>query len=315
MVTEVLKKETLDNASDRFGINGVCLVQTYTKQPTKNGGSFVGGTLSVPDGVVQFKAWSNSRAYEQFTSSDLKGKIVGMYGEVNLYNGTKSIIVSDVDVLSESALEEIGLSVEDFMYSKYNVDSYYDKFVSVMKKNLSEDALKVFSAIMDKYGVRFKSEFAAIYHHDACRGGLLAHSLKVCQVASIVSLYPNILNWVGKDLLYLGCALHDIGKISEYNMGDISEEGKVLSHLISGALMIATEFGDLISNTMGERFFYELLSVVSCHHGEVGEPPRTVAAYVVHLIDKIEAVMTGLNTQLDGATKGDVQQYDGFKLS
>lgn len=312
---DILKKEDFDSKDNMCNMEGMCLVQAYSKQPTKNGGSFIGGTLSVPDGVISFKSWSNSAAFTAFAESDLKGKVVLVRGSVNVYNGMKSMIVDSAALVADSILSEAGITADDFLFSKYNIDSYYNKFVSVMEKNLSENAFKVFSTIMETYGDRFKNEYAAIFYHDACRGGLLAHSLKVCQIASIASLYPSVLDWVGKDLLYLGCALHDIGKILEYNMGDISEEGKVLSHLVSGALIIANDFGDLISDTMGSKFLYELLSVVSCHHGEAGEPPRTVAAYVVHLMDKMDSTMTGLNTLLADAKKGDVQQFDGFKLS
>lgn len=315
MENKRLLKSEVEGLSDKFGVDGLCLVQSYSKQPTKNGGSFIGGLLSTSEGDISFKAWSNSWAYTSFTESELKGKVVSLSGEVNVFNGTKSIIVSRVEVVSEETLNAMGVSAEDFMFIRYNVEAYYEKYVSILKNNLSEEAFRVFSAIMEKYGERVKSEFAAVSHHDSCRGGLLAHSLKVCQVASIVRLYPNVLKWVGGDLLYLGCAIHDIGKIMEYNMGDISEEGKILSHLVSGAILVASEFGDLISSTMGEKFLYDLLSVVSCHHGEFGEPPRTVAAYVVHLIDKMESVMTSLNEQLEGSIRGDVMQFDGFKLS
>lgn len=300
---------------DRTPVSGICLLQTYSKQPTKNGGFYIGGILTTNDGSIQFKSWSNSSAYRLMEDDDIKGSICEVSAEVNEYGGVKSLIVSYVKVLTSDVIEEMGISEADFMYSKYNVDAYFVKFNSLMEKNLSEGGMRVFNAVMGKYGDRFKQEFAAMHHHDNCKGGLLAHTLKVCQIASIVSLYPNILNWVSKDLLYLGCALHDIGKVSEYNLGDISEEGKVLSHLISGALIIANEFEDIICREMGDRFFYDLISIISSHHGEFGEPPRTVAAYIIHKLDMLDSIFTSFNDSLEDAKKGDVMMYDGFKLS
>lgn len=305
----------IEEMVDKTPVSGICLLQTYSKQPTKNGSFYMGGTLTTNDGSMSFKSWGNSSAFRLMEEDDIKGCIVQVDAEVNVYNGMKSLIVSYIKVLTSDMINELGITATDFMYSKYNVDAYFVKFNGLMEKNLSEGGMRVFNAVMDKYGERFKQEFAAMHHHDNCKGGLLAHSLKVCQIASIVSLYPNILNWVSKDLLYLGCALHDIGKINEYNLGDISEEGKVLSHLITGALILANEFEDVICNELGDRFFYDLISVISSHHGEFGEPPRTVAAYVVHKLDIVDSVFTSLNETLEDAKKGDVQMFDGFKLS
>ena len=89
----------------------------------------------------------------------------------------------------------------------------------------------------------------------------------------------------------------------------------MLSHLITGALIIANEFEEVICNELGDRFFYDLISIISSHHGEFGEPPRTVAAYVVHKLDIVDSVFTSLNEALEDAKKGDVQMFDGFKLS
>jgi 3'-5' exoribonuclease len=315
MVVEKLNLEFIEGMVDRTPIGGVCLLQTYSKAPTKNGGFYIGGTLSTSDGSIPFKAWGSSDCFRTLDETDLKGSIVVCDAEVNIYNGQRSLIVSSVRVLTDDMLTEMGLTQTDFMYSKYNVEAYWEKFDKAMEKNLSANAYEVFNTIMEKYSDRFKEEFAAMYHHDNCRGGLIAHSLKTVQIATIVSLYPNIMNWVSKDLLYLGCALHDIGKIVEYSLGDMSDEGKAVSHPVIGAVMLATEYADLITEKLGERFFYELISVVSSHHGDMGERPRTVAAYVVHKLDMIEALFTGLNEQLEDAKKGDVQQYDGYKLS
>lgn len=312
---EKLNLASIEEMVDKCPVSGLCLIQTYSKQPTKNGSFYFGGTLSTNDGTIPFKAWSNSSAYSQLEEEDLKGVIVNICGDVNVFNGTKSLIINTVKILTSAGKTELGISEADFMFSKYNISAYYDKFYDIMNRNLSQPAFEIFEAVVEKYGDRFKEEFAAMYYHDNCRGGLLAHSLKVCQVASIVNLYPNISKWVGKDLLYLGCALHDIGKIYEYSLGDISDQGKAVSHTVLGSVIIASEFADIITEKLGEVFFTELLSVVSCHHGEMGERPRTVAAYVIHKLDMIEAIFTGLNDQLEEAKKGDVQQYDGFKLS
>ena len=59
---------------------------------------------------------------------------------------------------------------------------------------------------------------------------------------------------------------------------------------------------------------YFILSIVSCHHGEYGEPPRTVAAYVVHLLDKLESGLTGLSDKLE-QSEGERISYDSFGVA
>lgn len=309
-----LSIQKLESMGDRFPVEGVCLLQAYTKQPTKNGGSYFGGTLSTSEGTVAFKAWSNSLAYRSLDEDDLRGSIISIRGEINIFNGTKSIILNAFSVESIELLEEMGLSESDFMYSKYNVDAYWLKLDSVLSKNLSKEAFGVWNIIMDKYGDRFKDEFAALYHHDNCRGGLLAHTLKVCQIANIVSLYPNLVNKLGKDLLYLGCALHDIGKVLEYNMGDISNSGRINSHMVLGVVILAEEFKRVITEALGEKFFYDLVSVISSHSGDFGEHPRTVASYIIHMLDNIDSKFAALNDSIEDNT-GDVIMFEGYKLS
>lgn len=296
-----------------MAVNTVCLCTTYSKQPTKNGGSFMGGNLSFKDGQVGFKAWGNSRAFNTLDETLLAGKVVEITAEVNVYQGVKSLVVSAIREVPQSELDSVGLTASDFMYSKYNIEAFYDAYMAFLKKNLSEKAFGVFNTIMADVKERFCMEYAASFYHDSCKGGLLAHSLKVVQMASSIKRYPNILKHVSPDLLYFGSAVHDIGKIREYANGAMSKEGLKLSHNVSGVLMM-DKYHDLIVGELGEDFFTGVCSIISGHHGEVGEPPRTVAAYVVHLLDLIESRLAGLDDMLSKSEDGRVV-CDGFKLS
>ena len=71
---------------------------------------------------------------------------------------------------------------------------------------------------------------------------------------------------------------------------------------------------DLIVEKKGEQFFNQLVSILSQHHGEYGERPRTVASYVVHLIDCLEANLTTINSMLEGVDSTTQIRYDDYKL-
>lgn len=300
-----LNYEEFQKGIDGALVGGVCLIQTYQKQPTKTGGTFIGGKLSTKEGTIDFKAWSSSNAYKCLSDNEMVGKCALIAGGVNIYNGMKSIVL-------QSAVEVENANPLDYMLMKYNVDAYYEKLHEIMRKNCSENGYKVFDMIISKHAERFKHEFAATFHHDACVGGLLAHTFKMCQMISMVRIYPNISNKVSRDLLYVGCALHDIGKIYEYENGSLSHVGEVISHTTLG-IPIIEEFHDNITDLMGEEFFCALMSIISGHHGEYGEPPRTVVAYVIHLIDLLESTLEGLDKVIEGSDS-DIIRYSDFKL-
>ena len=57
-----------------------------------------------------------------------------------------------------------------------------------------------------------------------------------------------------------------------------------------------------------------MCSIVEQHHGEFEESPRTIEAYVIHLIDKFESDLQYLDQTLDGFEKGNQIVAESFKL-
>lgn len=304
----MLLKEKIDEGFDGQHIEGYALVTNYTKNPTKNGGSYIGGTLECK-GTVQFKSWSSSEAFKTLDSDYIANTICYVSGEVNIYGGAKSVILKSIVETDESDVE---FSKSDFFASKYNADSYMKSLRQLLAK-ASDNSIAIFDLVVDKeFREKFMVEFAAAYHHDNCRSGLLAHTTKVARMTSLVTLYPNIIKVVPIDLLYLSAALHDIGKVVEYNNGVVEGAGKYISHTMLGVLKLEEHKEDIIA-MVGEHYYTILLSVIQQHHGEYGERPRTVAAYIVHLMDILDTKLTGLDEALLGAESGVV--FDEYKLN
>ncbi len=309
----VLNLERIMVLEDGHYIQTLCLLLNYQVQPTKNGGRFIAGSLSFKDGSVQFKSWGNSSAF-QVLSENPSMSLAYIEAQVNVYNGAKSLIVTNVEDGSAKA-DEIGLTAIDFMQSKYNVDSCFNMFVELLKKNVSPEAFEVVEKVLlsDIVKSRFINEYAALSRHDACVGGLLAHTLKVTQLASVLKKYRNILEHVSKDLLYVGCAIHDIGKVVEYSLGTMTPEGFMASHNSWGIELLAPH-REFIIEKMGVNFYSGLISIINGHHGDFGEPPRSVAAYVIHLLDNLESTLTGLDEVLAKSPDGRVV-YNDYKLN
>ena len=313
----IIKKEDLSKMYDGARVNGYLLLRGYTKQPTKNGGEFISGSAEV-QGSLTFRCWSNSEAFATLASSgtEYQDKICHVHAEVSIFGGVLSLVIKDIALADMSILSQEGVSESDFLSSLYNVDVYWKEFENTFKKNTSEKAHELFDIIFSgAIKTAFLTEFAAISHHDNCRNGLLAHSTKVVKIATVLKMYPNIYKRVGKDLLFIGAAIHDLGKIMEYNNGVISNNGKFISHTVSGVILLEENYKEQIIEKMGVDFYMRLVSIVSCHHGEYGEVPRTVEAYVIHLVDCFESNLTSVNQLLDGVSVDQQINIEGMKLS
>ena len=312
---EILVKDDILKEVDGTVVRGLVLIQNYSLLPQKNGGQYINGYLQAK-GQVAFKIWSDSSpnsAFQRLSTNPIKNKICSVSGKVNIFGGMTSLVLTDVNEVPTDVTEKLGISEASFMEDVYDVDELWNKMFAVLKKNCSDTAVKVFTQVLSPLKGRFETEFAAIHHHDNCKNGLLAHTTKVLRLATLIKMYPSLLERVSPDVLFIGCALHDIGKVFEYDSGVISDTGRMLSHHTFGVMHLL-EYRDLIISSMGESFFYSMLSIVEQHHGEFEERPRTIAAYVIHKIDTLDSVFTTLDAMIAISKPDEQLQYDGYKL-
>lgn len=304
----MLLKSELLKGCDKQAINGSAYIKDCEKLTTKTGSEYYSGMLECK-GSVPFKVWSSNPAFEVFKTTEIVGKVCMVEGKLDFFTGSVAIVIDNVCVDTLN-----GYDISDFYEDVYDIDKYFGNLVSTLSKNVSDRAMKVFDTIMTGSMLeRFKVEYAARYHHDNCKSGLLAHTTKVVKLASLVKMYPAVMNRVGTDLLFLGCALHDIGKVYEYSNGSISDVGKLISHNTYGVLILH-EYKDFIISTLGDEFYVNLLAIIQQHHGEYGERPRTVASCVINMLDCFDSDMTSLNNLLDEASEGEQIRFCDFKL-
>lgn len=307
---KILVKNELMTMNDQSKVQGYVYIKNYSIQPTKNGGAYIGGNLEAK-GTLPFKVWSGAGCFSDMSANNYNETICMVDAKVNIYGGAYSLILENCRAVDMRNFE---YDVSDFYQEKYNAESFWNNLCATLKKHLSANAYKVFEIVVSgDVKDAFMKEFAAISHHDAYASGLLAHTTKVVKLATIVKMYPDIVRIIGNDLLFLGSALHDIGKTREYRNGVISEEGKRISHLTSGILMLEVHKDEIVE-LMGEDFYIDLLSVISQHHGEYADPPRTVASAVINQIDCLDSHLTSLNEMLEGCDKGTQIVSGGFRL-
>lgn len=301
------RKEIMQMTAGK-AVSLLALLNGAERKMTKADTPYYMGNLQC-NGVVPFKVWNNAPAFNFLDTLDKSKGIVELSGKIDTYGGSVSVVV---DTMRWASKEACGDMVElDFYESVYDQNKYMAMLRKQLQDKCSPEAVLVFEHFMKLYEKEYMTEFAAINHHDNCKSGLLAHTVKMLKIANMLNMYKNLWGRVTPDLLYVGCALHDIGKVMEYDGGAISEMGKRVSHLTIGIVML-TELKDDIVKLKGEEYFWDLCAIVSEHHGEWGDRPRTVASYVIHLFDKLESVLASLNELAE--VNGQIV-YDSCKLN
>ena len=145
-----------------------------------------------------------------------------------------------------------------------------------------------------------KAPAAKLYHH-ACFGGLLEHTLSVVRLCSFVAdEHPEI----DRHLLVTAAILHDVGKTTAYTAGpvlDLTNEGRLIDHVVEGALMVQTAIDSIEGFPQGLRNL--LLHAILAHHGalERGSPvvPKTLEAVALHHADWLDGSVRGFLDALE----------------
>lgn len=301
----VVKKD-LETMVDGQVIETVAFIKSYAVRSAKNNSKFIDGMLEMK-GSVSFKVWSGA-VFNDLEKYDYQNLVCHVEAKVNEYNGNKSLILMGV-----RALEEGIHNPADFFEEKYQVNAYWDALCKLVHKNCSPVGAEIFNKVFGEIEERFKVEFAARSHHDAVRGGLLAHTYKLTFIMSkVVKLYPNIMKVVDNDLFALGSAIHDIGKIYEYTNGVIQGSGLVVSHNTFGVELLSKN-KDFIIEKKNEEFYYRLLAIIVQHHGEFGETPRAVEAFLVHMVDYLESSFQSIDESFEKGVK--TVNIQNFKLN
>lgn len=306
----ILDFAVLKDMADNEPVSGLFLIKDYSRKSAKNGSYYMDGIVQCKE-PLSFKAWGSSDAFDTLSSENLAGKVVYGVCKVNLYGGVVSLIL---DAVTVADLTGTGITSGDFFTAKYDGDKYFAAIENLLLKGVDKNTLGIYHMLIDGVKDRFLTEFAAKSFHDNCRGGLVAHTYKVMYMARLLKFYPEILRIEGDlNLLYLGMAIHDIGKVMEYTDGAITGIGKIVSHHTFGVEMLMSKKSEIVS-VKGEDFFYRLCAIVEQHHGEYEETPRTVEAYIIHLMDKLESSLQLLDQKLEGLNRGDQIQIDTMKL-
>ena len=272
-------------------ISGSYLVKEKRVLKTRNGKSFLSLTLADRTGEIPAKVWERAEA---LSSLFQEGDIIQVAGDAGSYRDQIQITVSDLDLLKEKPDPEIFLesTPEDPSEMMRSLRQILRGVQDVNLKGLIDSFLKD-----RKFVARFKKAPAAKTFHPSYLGGLLQHTLSVCQMAiQVAAHYPQL----NRDMLVTSAFLHDIGKIKElgYDLQiDYTDEGRLVGHVVLSVTMVEEKLRGL--KDFPQALAIRLKHLILSHHGQYdfGSPkePKFLEAFALNLIDDLDAKINGLS--------------------
>lgn len=294
------------------------LVATIIENTAKNGKPFL--KITFKDGFSEVVANLFDNKAETLAARGITAEtIADVTLSVSEYQGAKSYIVEEI-----APTKATDLTLDDFTkLPPVPLDKMYNEICDLIRSSadncggkynpLSDLALK----ILENYKAGYMSSSAAVAMHHNLKGGLLYHSYRMTKAAAaICSVYTDL----DKELIVCGAALHDIGKLWEYNTllsgeAEYTTKGILFGHIYMGAMIIKSSADG--GNYNPEKI--QLLThLILSHHGthEWGAVslPAVPEALALHYIDNLDAKMYIFENAYETTEAGTITSKKPFGL-
>ena len=289
-------------------VEGLMLLTNIAFSKTSIGGDMARVTFVLEDGTT-----SNAITFDDSLLGEIKymetPAQVDAVVVVDNYKGNPSCKLTGI----RSIYDEVEVNR---WYKKLNSKENGSKVLAALRGVLSEDAFAMVLKMFNENGQGIAVAMAAQYggYHDGVIGGLLNHLRKLVNYGRVAMVeYENTFTQKERDLFFMGLVLHDMGKIYELKDGAYWEES-IVAHTTSG-IWFLDKYKDEIIEKFGRMFYLELIAIITQHHGEFGERPKTVYAYLVHVVDLLDARVSGLQKKLDDDSTLGTYYFDEFRLA
>ena len=243
-------------------VEGICVIKSIEQKTSSKGDVYLYMMLGDKDGEINAKLWR----YTAVLHGEYEvNQLVKIRGTISPYNGTDQL---KIEKIRHTEISD-GVDISDFVKTAaYSGEEMFNALYEIAN-NFSDDELsKIVTAILNDNRMCLLYWPAAFKIHHAERGGLLLHTQSIVRLAQkICDVYP----FVDKELLISGAILHDIAKLSEFDVAEsgiasgYSTEGNLIGHLAMGA-MVVEKYAEKLG--ISKKTATLLEHMVLSHHGE-----------------------------------------------
>ncbi|MFA4044816.1 MAG: hypothetical protein HZRFUVUK_001617 [Candidatus Fervidibacterota bacterium] len=275
-------------------VDSIFVVKSKQLMPFRDRpGNYLALELVDKTGSIQGRIWDEAETFDQVINEK---DVVRVKGRVELFKQTRQLRISDVTKCQKGEYDLFDL----VMHTDKDIDQMFDKVLKAASTISNPHLQKlVMSFLSDPSFVHdFKIAPASLRFHHNWLGGLLEHVVSVLDIAEVICRTHK---GIDRDLLITGAILHDVGKVREYvwdPMLDLTDEGRLLGHVVLSDEMITERIKELIS--FPRELLLRVRHMVISHHGEseFGAPkrPMTVEAMALHLIENLDAQLARFTT-------------------
>ena len=292
------------NALDNKGtVEGFCLIKSIEVRTSSKGDNYLNMTLGDASGEINAKLWGYIP--EQHGEYDAN-TLIKVRGVISVYAGSDQLRIDRI----RPVIEADGVKLEDFVKTaEYDSAAMYEELKKCAENFDDKDLSKLVLYILEENRTALLYWPAAYKLHHAFRGGLLLHVLSIVRLAEkVCEVYP----FVDKDLLLSGAILHDISKLTEYEVAEsgvasgYSVRGNLLGHLAEGAMVIRKA-----AETLGIPSEKSMLleHMVLSHHGEpefgAAVRPMFIEAELLSHLDLIDAQLFEMREAYENVAEND----------
>ncbi|MGB9792681.1 MAG: 3'-5' exoribonuclease YhaM family protein [Thermacetogeniaceae bacterium] len=256
---------------------------------TKSGAKFLKLLMGDRTGTVEGRVWDPALAEDLYRELS-PGDVAIVHGTVTEFNGLQV----NIEACLKADISEI--DINDFRpVTDKDIPEMLRKFLSLLDTVSNPHLRALLEAIFTPdFLEAFSTATAARQVHHAYAGGLIEHTIEVMEYcAKAAEVQGEGLNG---DLLLAGAALHDIGKLWEYDQSGLTFRRTGVGQLLGGHVILGHDFlRDKLAELgdFPEGLAVHLDHLILSHHGQrewgAVEEPRTIEAVALHHADLMSA--------------------------
>ena len=278
------------------------LVKVKEVRAKKTGEPYLSLTLGDKSGSLDAKMWDNVAEVEPTFDRDDFVKVRGL---VQLFRNRQQLTVHRIRRCQESEVEY----GDYFPKTTRDVEQMFGELLALVDRIGNPHLKKLLENLLNdsEFALKFKQAPAAKSLHHAWLGGLLEHTLSLCQLCQgMARHYPGL----DQDLLLAGAVLHDIGKTEELSYSRsfaYTTEGQLLGHMILELDLVNRKVAEI--EDFPPRLKTLIQHLIISHHGEYefGSPklPMFPEALVLHCLDNLDSKLASMQDLIAGDTNPD----------